>query len=81
MAEKLERLTPTKESLGMNQVEDREIVRDSYNCKIFEIIRTDERIFIFDYGSRRILGREEVFDYFWTIKESSQFSHDKSLFL
>jgi hypothetical protein len=65
----------------MNQVEDREIVRDSYNCKIFEIIRTDERISIFDYGSRRFLGREEIFGYFWTIKESGQFSHDKSLVL
>jgi hypothetical protein len=65
----------------MNQVGDREIVRDSYNYKICEIIRTDERISIFDYGSRRFLGREEIFGYFWIIKEISQYSRDKSLFL
>lgn len=43
----------------MNQSEDRIIVRDSYNCKIFEIIRRNERIFIYDFGSGWIFGREE----------------------
>jgi hypothetical protein len=44
----------------MNQMENRVIIRDTYGYKYFEVIQSDERTFVYDYGLGRFLGMEEI---------------------
>jgi len=54
---------------NMNPKEQREITRDSYDNKTFEIIRGNEGIFIYDYGLRRFLERGESEEVLKGLKE------------
>lgn len=44
----------------MNQIKHREVIRDDYGSKHYEIIREDGTMFVYDYGSGRSLEGEEA---------------------
>lgn len=44
----------------MNQIESREIIRDEYNVKHYEIIHTDGTTFVYTNGLERFLKGEEA---------------------
>jgi D-lyxose ketol-isomerase len=43
----------------MSQIEHREVIRDDYNIKHYEVILRGGATFVFDYGPRRFLEVEE----------------------
>ncbi len=48
-----------EEDKSMNQIEGREVIRDSYNRKWYEFIFENEQIFIFSYIRERFLKGDE----------------------
>lgn len=42
----------------MSRIEHREVIRDDYNVKYYEIIHLDGLTFVYEYGSGRFLDRE-----------------------
>lgn len=44
----------------MSQMEYREVIRDDYGSKHYEVIHRDGATFVYDYGSENFLEKEEV---------------------